>query len=54
MSIKSGIGKIIFISFWVAAAAGIMLLLVAAIKDRKQQACEGYVIEAVLECGTQP
>jgi cell division protein FtsQ len=45
MSFKSKIGKIVFISFWVAAAAGIMVLLVAAIRDRKEQTCEGYTIE---------
>src|SRR5690349_60475 len=45
MSFKSKIGKIVFISFWVAAAAGIMVLLVAAIRDRKDQVCEGYMIE---------
>src|SRR5882757_3353878 len=45
LNTRSRILKITFISFWVAAAAGIMLLLVAAIKDRKQQVCEGYVIE---------
>lgn len=45
MSFKSKIGKIVFISFWVAAAAGIMVLSIAAIKDRKGQVCEGYAIE---------
>src|SRR6266700_832612 len=45
MKINRHIWKIFFISFWVAAAAGILVLLVAAIKDRKHQVCEGYAVD---------
>jgi cell division protein FtsQ len=45
MSIKKHIRKILFISFWCLAAAGIMVLLIAAVKSRQQKDCAGYDIE---------
>ena len=45
MSIKKHIRKILFISFWCLAAAGILVLLIAAVKSRQQKDCAGYDIE---------
>jgi cell division protein FtsQ len=45
MSIGSNIRKILFITLWSVVAAGIMVLLVAAIKSRRSRECKGYEIK---------
>lgn len=44
MTIKHHIKKIFFLAFWVAVSAGIMVLLIAAIRERKDKTCRGYSI----------
>jgi cell division protein FtsQ len=44
MSISSNIRKIIFISVWCLAGAGLVLLLLAANKMRNERTCKGYLI----------
>ncbi|HVM89407.1 MAG TPA: hypothetical protein VMT76_14560 [Puia sp.] len=45
MSIKSNIKKILFVAMWCIVGAGMLLLLVAAIKRRNSKTCKGYRIE---------
>ena len=47
MSIGSNIRKIFFITLWSVVAAGIMVLLGAAIKSRRSRECKGYEIKIV-------
>lgn len=44
MSIKSNIRKIVFLSLTVAVAGCLLVLLVAAIKRKNQQTCEGVLV----------
>ncbi len=44
MGIKKNIRRLIFICFWLIAAAGIVVLLVAAMNSRNHQVCKGYDI----------
>lgn len=44
MSVKRHIRKILFFAFWVAMGAGIMVVLVAAIRVQKDKTCRGYSI----------
>jgi cell division protein FtsQ len=44
MSIKSNIRKIVFLSLTVAVAGCLLVLLVAAIKRKNQQTCEGVTV----------
>jgi cell division protein FtsQ len=41
---KHHIKKIFFLAFWVSAGAGIMVLLIAAIREREGDTCRGYSI----------
>jgi cell division protein FtsQ len=45
MSISSNIRKILFISFWCIIGAGILVLLIAAIRVKKEKVCAGYSID---------
>lgn len=45
MSIRKHIRKTLFISFWCLAAAGILVLLIAAVQSRKQKNCAGFDID---------
>lgn len=45
MSIKKHIRKILFVSAWCLVGAGILVLLVAAVKTRQHKDCSGYNIE---------
>lgn len=45
MGIKKNIRRIIFVCLWLVAGAGVIVLLVAAVKVRKQQVCKGYDID---------
>ena len=44
MTVKHHIKKILFLAFWVVTGAGIMVLLIAAIRERKDKTCRGYSI----------
>lgn len=44
MSIKGNIRKIVLLSLGTAVAAGLMILLVAAIKHKSQKTCEGVLV----------
>jgi cell division protein FtsQ len=44
VKITHHIKKVLFLAFWIAAGAGIMVLLVAAIRDSKDKTCRGYSI----------
>lgn len=45
MSIKGNIRKILFVAFWCVFSAGILVLLIAAMRVKKQELCSGYAIE---------
>jgi len=45
MSISSNIRKILFISTWCVIGAGILVLLIAAIRVKKEKSCTGYTID---------
>lgn len=45
MPLKDNIRKIIFITAWLLAGAGVIVLLVAAANSRAQQKCKGYAIK---------
>jgi cell division protein FtsQ len=45
MSITKNIRRIIFISIWVLAGAGFVLVLIAAVSSKSHQVCQGYEIE---------
>jgi cell division protein FtsQ len=45
MSIKDNIRKILFVTLWCVAGAGMMVLLVAAIKKRGSKTCKGLRVE---------
>jgi cell division protein FtsQ len=45
MSIKEDIKKILFVVMWCIIGAGMLVLLVAAIKGRNNKTCKGYRIE---------
>jgi cell division protein FtsQ len=45
MSIRSNIKKILFISFWCTLGAGMLVLLVAAMRVKKEKDCVGYNID---------
>lgn len=45
MSIKDDIRKIIFVTLWCVVGAGILVLLVAAIKKRNSKTCRGLRVE---------
>ncbi len=45
MSISSNIRKILFISFWCVIGAGILVLLIAAMRVKKEKICSGYSID---------
>ena len=45
MSITKNIRRIIFISIWVLAGAGFVVVLIAAVNARNHQTCQGYEIE---------
>lgn len=45
MSISSNIRKILFISIWCVIGAGILVLLIAAIRVKKDKNCTGYEID---------
>src|SRR5580698_2101899 len=44
MSIKGNIRKIIILTTWCLASAGMLVLLIAAINNRNGKACKGYKI----------
>lgn len=44
MGIKSNIRRLIFISVWLVAGAGVTVLLIAAVNSRNHQLCRGYDI----------
>ena len=44
MSLTGNIRKILFASLWVVIGAGVLVLLIAAIKSRNSKACKGYDI----------
>jgi cell division protein FtsQ len=44
VAIKTHIRKIFFLAFWIAVGTGIMVLLVAAIRDRNDKTCRGYSV----------
>jgi cell division protein FtsQ len=45
MSIKDNIRKMLFVALWCMIGAGMLVLLVAAIKRRNNKTCKGYRIE---------
>ena len=45
MSITSNIRKLIVVSFWCIVSAGILVLLIAAMRDKKEKICVGYEID---------
>ena len=45
MSISSNIRKILFISFWCIVGAGILVMLIAAMRVKKEKVCSGYTID---------
>ncbi len=45
MSIKDNIRKMLFVALWSVLGAGMLVLLVAAIKRRNSKTCKGYRIE---------
>lgn len=45
MALKVNIKKIFVVAFWCIAGAGVMVLLVAAIKYRNNKTCKGYKID---------
>jgi cell division protein FtsQ len=45
MSITKNIRQIIFITIWVLAGAGFVVVLIAAVNARNHQVCQGYEIE---------
>ena len=45
MSITKNIRRIIFISIWLAAGTGFIVLIIAAVNGRNHQVCKGYAIE---------
>lgn len=44
MAIKHQIKKVFFLAIWITIGAGIMVLLIAAIRERKDKTCRGYSI----------
>jgi cell division protein FtsQ len=44
MSLTGNIRKILFVSLWSVIGAGVLVLLIAAIKSRSSKACKGYDI----------
>src|SRR5579863_4516442 len=44
MSFKNNIRKILFVTIWCVAGAGMLVLLIAAINKRNSKACKGYKI----------
>ena len=44
MKIKHHIKKVFLLAFWIGVSAGIMVLLVAAIRVRKDETCRGYAV----------
>jgi cell division protein FtsQ len=44
MSFKNNIRKILFVTMWCVAGAGMLVLLIAAINKRNSKACKGYKI----------
>jgi cell division protein FtsQ len=53
MSISSNIRKILFISTWCVLGAGILVLLIAAIRVKKDTNCGGYTIQ-IRSAGEDP
>ncbi|MBC7850277.1 MAG: hypothetical protein H7Y31_11105 [Chitinophagaceae bacterium] len=47
MGIKSNIRKILVISFWCFISAGVLVLLIAAMKVKQEKICTGYNIEII-------
>jgi cell division protein FtsQ len=45
MKIKRHIKKMLVFGFWLAVTIGVLVLAVAAMKDRKEDTCKGYVID---------
>ena len=45
MSITSNIRKLIVVSFWCIVSAGILVLLIAAMREKKEKICVGYEID---------
>ncbi|MFT3825229.1 MAG: cell division protein FtsQ/DivIB [Chitinophagaceae bacterium] len=45
MKIKRSIRKMIIVGFWLIAGSGVLILLIAAIRSRNHQVCEGYAVD---------
>jgi cell division protein FtsQ len=45
MKIERHIRKMLLFGFWLAIAAGVLVLVVAAMKERKEDTCKGYSID---------
>jgi cell division protein FtsQ len=45
MGIKSNIKKLLFISFWCVLSAGVLVLLIAAMRVKQEKDCAGYNID---------
>jgi cell division protein FtsQ len=45
MKIKQGIKRIFFISLWIVIGGGVTVLLIAAIRIKREKVCKGYKIE---------